>query len=329
MQLVLVTGATGFVGRSLCRRLISEGFQVRGTLLPDEGKESLLDGVQAATVEPLGPDMDWSRALEGVEAVIHLAARVHIMDDAAADPLAEFRRVNVAGTEALARQAVRAGVRRFVFVSSIKVNGEEATTPYTEDSPPNPADPYGISKHEAERALRRIESEAGLEVAVVRPTLVYGPGVRANFLKLMGVVARGLPLPLGMVANRRSLIYVENLADALALVVAHPQAAGRTYLVSDGEDLSTPELICRLAQALEAPSRLLPVPCPLLRLMGRLTGKGASVDRLLGSLAVDSSRIRAELTWRPPYTLEQGLRETAIWFTGRTKGSEREAHPVD
>jgi nucleoside-diphosphate-sugar epimerase len=267
----------------------------------------------------------WNHALAGVDTIIHLAARVHIMDDPEADPLIEFRRVNVEGTAQLAREAAKAGVKRLVFISSIKVNGEETSTPYTSDSPPHPSDPYGISKWEAEQALRKIEAESGLEVVVVRPTLVYGPGVKANFLKMMKIISSGIPLPLASIKNKRSLIHVGNLVDALVTCASHPAAAGHTYLVSDGEDASTPELIRRTAKALGVPAWLLPFPVSLMRLAGKLTGRRGAVNRLTGSLTVDSSKIRRELGWVPPFTMEEGLLETAAWFmsTKNTKGAKK------
>lgn len=311
---MLVTGATGFVGHFLCSRLLAEGWSVRGTLLTSETPASLVGGVESVVIEPLGGETPWQHALTDIDVVIHLAARVHIMDDSSADPLAEFRRVNVEGTVQLAREAAKAGVRRLVFISSIKVNGEENATPYTPDSPPNPSDPYGISKWEAEQGLRKIEAETGLEVVVIRPTLVYGPGVKANFLNMMKIITKGIPLPLASIINRRSLIYVGNLVDALAVCAMHPVAAGKTYLVSDGVDVSTPELIRRTAAALGIPARLFTVPLQLMLMAGKLTGKSNSVSRLAGSLTVDSSRIRQELEWKPPFTMEEGLLETAAWF---------------
>lgn len=315
---ILVTGATGFVGRFLCSRLLAEGWSVRGTVLASESPDTLLTGVDPVAVEPLGPDTPWSHALGGVDTVIHLAARVHIMDDPSADPLTEFRKVNKEGTEQLAREAVRAGVKRLVFISTVKVNGEESAVPYTEDSPAQPSDPYGVSKWEAEQSLRQIESDYGLEVVVVRPTLVYGPGVKANFLNMMKAVSRGLPLPLASIRNRRSLVYVGNLVDALAVCAKKTAAAGQTFLVSDGEDVSTPQLITGTARALGVSARLMPFPPTLMRLAGRVTGKNAAVDRLLGSLTVDSSKIRRELGWVPPFTMEQGLMKTALWFKQRS-----------
>lgn len=313
-QSILVTGATGFVGRFLCAQLLADGQRVRGTILESESQLSLVEGIETVTIGPLGLDTFWEEALTGIDTIIHLAARVHIMDDSAADPLVEFRKVNVDGTTRLAREAARAGVRRFVFISSIKVNGEENINPYTPTSPLSPSDPYGISKWEAEQALHKIDEECGLEIVVVRPTLVYGPGVKANFLNMMEVIYRGFPLPFASIANKRSLIYVGNLVDALVACALHPDAEGKTYLVSDGEDVSTPELIRRTARALGLPARLFPVPAFLIHLAGSITNKRASVNRLLGSLTVDSSKIRGELGWQPPFTMDEGLLETAEWF---------------
>lgn len=314
---VLVTGATGFVGCCLCTKLLADGHLVRGTLLSSELPDTLISTVEPVVIEPLGPATPWQHALAGIDVIIHLAARVHVMDDRTADPLAAFRLANVDGTAQLAREAAKAGVKRLVFVSSIKVNGEESVTPYTETDSFHPSDPYGISKMEAELALRRIEAETGLEVVVVRPPLVYGPGVKANFLRMMQMIARCIPLPLSSIANIRSLLYVENLADALAVCATHTKAAGQTYLVSDGEDISTPKLIRRVAAAMDVPARLFPVPVVAMQLTGMLTGKKTAVQRLTGSLAVDSSKIRRELCWIPPFTMEEGLKETAEWFKKR------------
>jgi len=311
---ILVTGATGFVGRFLCTRLLTEGWNVRGTVLASENPASLVNGVVSVVVEPLGSDTPWSLALSGIDTIIHLAARVHIMDDPSADPLTEFRKVNTEGTKQLAREAAKAGVKRLVFISSIKVNGEESSIPYTDVSPVQPSDPYGISKCEAELALRQIEAETGLEVVIVRPTLVYGPGVKANFLNMMKVVHRRIPLPLGSIKNKRSLVYIGNLVDALAACATHPAAAGQTFLVSDGEDVSTPELVRRTASALGVSARLFPVPSSIIHLAGKLIGKSAAVNRLSGSLTVDSTKIRRELGWTPPFTMEEGLKKTAGWF---------------
>jgi nucleoside-diphosphate-sugar epimerase len=277
------------------------------------------EALETTSIGNIGPETNWADALTGIEAVVHLAARVHVLKESARNPLAEFRLVNVAGTERLARMAALAGVRRLIYVSSIKVNGEYAhESPFTETGAPAPQDAYGLSKWEVEQVLLKIAAETGLEVVIVRPPLVYGPGVGGNFLRMMEWVNRGFPLPLGSIRNSRSLVYLGNLVDALVTCVAHPRAAGKTFLVSDGEDVSTPELIRRLARAMERRPCLAPFPPTLLRFAGLFTGKSAEVDRLLGSLRIDSSRIRQELEWVPPFSMAQGLRETAVWYSGGT-----------
>lgn len=316
-QRILVTGATGFVGRSLCEKLLFNDFDLRGTVWTAEPPTNLQAGVQAASIESIGPETDWSVALSGVETVIHLAARVHVMDEICGDPLTAYRLVNVAGTESLARQAAVQGVKRLVFLSSVKVHGEETGIPYTEQLSPAPQDPYGVSKLEAEKVLHNIGAETGLEVVIIRPPLIYGPGVKANFLNLLKIVDKGLPLPLASITNARSLLYLGNLIDAIVRCIDHPQAAGQVFLVSDGEDVSTSELIRRVATALDRPARLLPFPPSLMRLAGKLTGKSMAVDRLLGSLVIDSGKIRRELGWTPPYTMADGLAVTAKWYKNR------------
>ncbi len=268
----------------------------------------------------------WQQALAGVETIVHLAARVHVMRDAAADPLTEFRWVNVRGTLNLARQAAAAGVRRFVFLSSVKVNGEGTLTPdsslgergrvYKESDPPAPQDAYGISKHEAELGLREIAAETGMGVVIIRSPLVYGPEVKANFQALMRAVAQGIPLPLGAIHNRRSLVALDNLVDFIRICIEHPAAVNETFLVSDGEDLSTTELIRRLARAMGRPARLIPVPTTVLIAGATLLGKRKMVARLCGSLQVDISKARARLNWSPPVTVDDALRVTARHFLG-------------
>lgn len=317
---ILVTGANGFVGAALCRRLHSSGLLVRGAVrdrarLLQHGDPESKD-LEWVVLHDRSPEDETRHALQDVSAVVHLAARVHVMADRAEDPLREFRQVNTDWTERLARSAALQGVRRFVYLSSIKVNGERNARPFTEQDPPNPQDPYGISKWEAEQALARVSSQTGLECVVVRSPLVYGAGVGGNVLQLLHIIRRGIPLPLASVHNRRSLIYLGNLADALACCVKDVRAAGQTYLVSDGEDLSTPELIRRLANALGLPARLWPVPLSMLRWIGSVAGKQAMIDRLLGSLQVDSSKIRKELDWYPLYSVGQGFSETAAWYSG-------------
>jgi nucleoside-diphosphate-sugar epimerase len=277
-------------------------------------------GAETVIVRQIDGQSDWTAALQDVEVVIHLAARVHVMQDTSADPLAEFRKVNVQGTENLARQAARAGVRRLVYVSSIKVNGEgtSGSQGYSECDMPAPQDAYGISKWEAEQALHRVAQETGLEVVVVRPPLVYGPGVKGNFISLLAAVGKGIPLPLSGADNARSLVYVGNLADALIACATHPAAAGQTYLVSDGTAVSTATLVEKIAGALDRRSRSFYFPPVLMRAAAALLGRSAQIDRLFGSLRVDDEKIRRELGWVPPYTLEQGLRATAEWYRGQT-----------
>lgn len=315
---VLVTGATGFVGTALCRRLREYGFLVRMAV---HDSARLPSGVSACSddewvvLHNRSNEIETAHACQGVRVIIHLAARVHVMTDHAADPLREFRRVNTDWTEWLARIAASQGVRRFVYLSSIKVNGEQSRIPFAEQHPPNPQDPYGVSKWEAEQALGKVSAQTGLEIVVIRSPLVYGPGVGGNFLQLLNILRRGVPLPLANIPNQRSLIYRGNLVDALVCCAQDRRAAGQTYLVSDGEDLSTPDLIRRLGKALGVSVRLWPLPVLLLRFLGKILGKQAVIDRLFGSLQVNSSKIRQELDWQPPFSVDQGLTETAAWYT--------------
>jgi UDP-glucose 4-epimerase len=309
---VLVTGASGFVGTAVREALAQRGHALRLAVR----RTAVAAGAdETVPVGDIDDATDWTAALAGVDAVVHLAARVHVMHETATDALTEFRRVNTAGTERLARAAAAAGVRRFVYASSIKVNGEgTGPRPYTRDDRPAPKDPYGVSKWEAEQALARVAADTGLEVVVVRPPLVYGPGVRGNFLRLLKVARLGLPLPFGAAKNLRSLVYVKNLADLLATAVAHPAAPGKTYLASDGDDLSTAQLCTQLARALGKTPRLLPVPVALLRAAAGAAGRTAEFQRLFGSLQVDPSPATTELGWRPPFGVAQGLAETCAWF---------------
>lgn len=310
---MLVTGANGFVGQALCSGAIRRGLRIVGAT---RSACELPAGVESVIVGEIDGDTNWAEALRDVDVVIHLAARVHVVNDEAADPLAEFLRINVQGTASLARQAAAAGVKRLVYVSSIKVNGECTTKsrPFTESDEPDPQDAYAVSKWQAEQALRRIARETGLEVVIVRPPLVYGRGVKGNFAQMLKALNSGIPLPLSAVSNLRSLVYVDNLVDALIRCAAHSAAAGQTYLVSDGEDVSTPGLLRRLGTALGHPAHLFPCPAALLLLAGRLAGRSGQIRRLLASLQVDSGKIRRELGWQPPCTLEQGLAATAAAF---------------
>lgn len=310
MKHVLVTGATGFVGRVLCHRLLSNGYCVRGSIQKSIRSHLLVNDVEPVVVEPLGSMTPWNHALADIDIVIHLAARVHVMKDAATDPLAEFRRVNVEGTLNLARQAAEAGAKRFIFISSIKVNGDGTKTgmSYTADDVPAPVDPYGISKMEAEQGLRALATETGMEVVIVRPPLVYGPGVKANFQTMMCWLNKGIPLPLGAIHNKRSLVALDNLVDLIVTCIDHPAAANQTFLAGDGEDLSTTELLQRMAKALGRPARLVPVPAKLLEFGAALIGKRDIAQRLCGNLQVDISKAREVLGWSPPVSVDEGLR---------------------
>lgn len=267
-------------------------------------------------VGEIGPTTDWSTALRDVQVVVHLAARVHVMHDTNADPLAAYREVNTDGALNLASQAVAHGVRRFVYVSSIKVNGEETMPdrPFTEEDHPAPLNPYGISKLEAEQLLSDIAATTNMEVVIIRPSLVYGPQVKANFLRLLQIVNNGLPLPFASVRNKRSLIFLDNLIDFIMCCLTHPAASGETFFVSDGEDLSISELIRRIAFHMGRPARLLSVPEKLLQFGAKLTAKTAEIDRLCGSLQVDISKAKRILGWIPPISVDEGIKKTVEWF---------------
>ena len=311
--MLAVTGANGFVGRALCAEAVRRGLKVRGiTRLPCH----LLPGVENVAAGDVDGDTDWVQALAGCDVVIHLAARVHIMNDTSKNPLAEFRRVNTLGTINLAEAAIAAGVRRLVNVSSIGVNGPstKGELKFTDQDTPDPHNSYSVSKWEAEQVLHKIAANGQIEVVTVRPPLIYGPGVGGNFSRLLGAVYRGIPLPLGLTHNFRDLIFVGNLADFLIVSAFHPAAAGHTYLVSDGTPVSTHALLRGLARALGVKSRLFPVPPFLLQVVGNLTGYTAEFERLLSSLRVDSTKVSKELDWFPPFTLRQGLQATADWY---------------
>ncbi|MDP3651356.1 MAG: SDR family oxidoreductase [Rhodoferax sp.] len=309
---LLVTGSSGFVGRAVCAELIARKYDVRRVVrdrhISSGGQHSNVIGLGV-----IGSGTDWFDALDGVDVVVHLAARVHVMHDSEGDPLTAFRAVNVEGTLNLARQAAAAEVKRFVFISSVKVNGEctDSGRAFTEADVPNPQDAYGLSKHEAEKGLRQIAENTGMEVVIIRPPLVYGPGVKANFAALMHAVRRGWPLPLGAVHNQRSLVSLDNLVDFITTCITHPQAANQTYLVSDGQDLSTTALIYGIARAVGVPVRLLPMPVWVLHVGARLLGKSEEVLRLCGNLQVDISKASQLMGWVPPVTVDEGLRRAA------------------
>ena len=328
----LVTGANGFVGKTLCAELLQRGRFVRVAV---RSSNSTIKDVEVVAVGSIDDETDWTNALRDVDVVIHLAARVHVMRDRATDPLAEFLKVNLLGTANLAYQAARAGVKRLVYVSSVKVNGESTAATdilspnsspiegvgkivFSESDKPDPQDSYAISKWQAEQALFKITQETGMEIVVVRPPLVYGPGVKGNFISLLAAIDRGIPLPLAGANNARSLVYVGNLVDALIACAEHPAAAGQIYLVSDGEAVSTAKLVDKIAQALGRKSRSFYFPHALLRTVAAILGRSGQVDRLFGSLRVSDEKIGRELGWSPPYTLEQGLHVTVDWYRQQT-----------
>lgn len=320
---ILVTGADGFIGRELCWSLEKAGHGVRRALwkpttiplIPKDHSEGPMPALDVVIVGDIGSDTRWSEPMNGIEVVVHLAARVHVMKETAADPLEAFRAVNLFGTERLARCAVEMGVQRMVYISTIGVNGNSTDThPFMEENRPNPHDSYALSKWEAEQSLRRLYETKGLDVVIVRPPLVYGPTAPGNFGRLLRLIAGGFPLPLGSVRNKRSLISLYNLADFLVSCVEDQRARGQTFLISDGEDLSTAELIRRLTKALGSPDRLFPFPPPLLRVMAKAMGKAAEWERLCGSLQVDSSKARQLLGWKPPLSADEGLARVADWY---------------
>lgn len=314
---ILVTGANGFVGRALCHVLRSQGAPlVAAVRRANTADETAVGELNGAT--------DWRAALTGCAAVIHLAARVHVMNDTASDPLQAFRQVNVEATLQLARQAVEAGVKRFVFVSSVKVNGEATgDQPFSAADRPAPCDPYGQSKMEAETALLALGRETGLEVVIVRPPLVYGPGVKANFLNLVKLVRLGLPLPFGLANGYRSMVAVENLVDLLITCVTHPNAPGAVFMVSDGQDMHVGDLVRMIAKAMGKNVFLLPVPPVLLRAAARLAGKSAVADRLFGSLQVDIDATRERLQWKPVVSPQQAIGRTVDHFLNGQSSNTR------
>jgi nucleoside-diphosphate-sugar epimerase len=311
---VLITGSSGFIGRTLAAACLEDGWQVRGCLRKTARSHALPDGVEPVVVPDVGPSTDWSEALAGVEAVVHLAARVHQAGEDAAGGRGDYFRVNTAGTARLARAAADAGVRRLLFMSTVKVHGEGRSTAYCESDPEDPSDPYAESKLEAEHAVAEIARRSGLKTVILRSPLVYGPGVHANFLRLIRLVERQVPLPFGRIGNRRSLIFIGNLASALLTCLRDDRAAGRTFLAADDETVSTPRLITAIAEALGVAPRLFACPVILLRVAGRVFGKSREIRRLTDSLWIDSSRIRKELEWRPPYRQPEGVSATIAWY---------------
>ena len=310
---VLITGANSFVGQQLCAEMCQQGWHVKAAV---RTPCQFPPGIELVSVGSIDGETDWTEALKMVNVVVHLAARVHVMNDKSVSPLDSFMKINMTGTEHLAQSSAKNGVRRLVYISSIKVNGEETIGEqvFTADDIPAPTDPYAISKYEAEQALITISTATGMDVVIIRPPLVYGPGVKANFRTMMQWLVRGIPLPLGLIHNARSLVALDNLVDFIITCSKHSAAAGQVFLVSDGDDMSTPVLLKRLAKSLSVSARLIPVPVFILWMAAALIGKKDITQRLCGSLRLDIRKNRDVLGWSPPYSVDKGLDETAKAF---------------
>lgn len=314
MTSVLVTGANGFIGSFLCASLVSADCQVKAAVRTKLSNE-FGGEIKCVVIPSIDEKTDWQEALADVDVVVHLAARVHIMEETAVDVLQAFRTVNTEGTKNLAHQAAAAGVKRFIFLSTIKVLGESTELiEFTEDSPTAPADPYALSKWQAEQTLHKCAQATGMQVVIIRPPLVYGPGVKGNFLRLMQLIRRGIPLPLAGIKNQRSLVYVENLCDLIKICIDHPEAAGQVLLVADPEHFSTPELIDKLANALGYRSGLWFLPVSVLKIFGVLFGKQAELNRLCDSLRIDAGKTYQLFNWQPPFSATQAMAKTANDF---------------
>jgi len=319
MTRILVTGSDGFIGKALCQALLANGSIVNaGRRSLSKNNEKIPGGMNLVSIGDLESEKKWEKALYGVMTVVHLAGRAHVLKEIEGDPLAVYRRVNVEGAKRLALAAAKYGVRRFVYVSTIGVNGSLTTDmPFTEQSSLNPHNDYAMSKLEAEQTLLQVSVETGMELVIVRPPLVYGPSVKANFLRLLQLVESGIPLPLAQVDNRRSMVALDNLVDFLVLCTKHPCAAGHSFLVSDGNDVSTPRLIDQIARNMDRPARLFPLPLGLLRISAKAVGKTSLYDQLCGSLQVNIDKAEQILGWKPRILFDEGLSETITWYQGR------------
>lgn len=328
---VLVTGANGFVGKVVCAQLLEQGYQVKAVVRQAFTRPQWLainkaanidlsvfnnkENFQLCVIDCIDEQTVWDKHLSDVDVVIHLAARVHVMQETAADPLTQYRMTNVASTKHLAEQAQQAGVKRFIYISSIKVNGELTIDhAFTEIDIANPQDPYGLSKFEAEQVVEEVAQQGRMQYVIIRPSLVYGPGVGGNFLKLMQGVKRSLPLPLKNIANQRSMIFVSNLANLIITTVSHPHAANQVFLAADNEALSSGQIIQQIANAFAKPARLFTIPQPLLTLIAKLVGKQAYLQRLTSSLLVSNAKAKQLLAWQPPVNVNTAIVQTVNWF---------------
>ena len=312
MRRILVTGASGFIGQHLVQYLINHNFEV--TVVIRKENNFFPSNVTQFIIKDIGFDSNWAVALKNIECVIHLAGRAHVLNDKNSDPLTEFRRVNTAGTINLAHQAIKQGIKRFIFISSIGVNGNINNKPFTVNDIPNPIEPYAVSKYEAELELQKLTNDSKMKTVIIRPPLVYGSNAPGNFARLIKIINKGIPLPLGSINNKRSLVALDNLIDLITTCINHPSAKNETFLVSDDEDLSTTDLLHRMAVALGKPSRLLPIPSSLLNIGATLLGKKEVAQRLCGSLQVDIKHTKKTLDWKPPVSIDEALKKTADAF---------------
>jgi len=314
MTRVLITGANGFIGTALCKQLAAEGFLIKGAYRSAKTADSSANNIEKVIVGEIHASTDWQEALREVNIVVHLAARVHVMQETDSDPLAAFHRVNTEGTLNLAEQAARSDVKRMIFLSTIKVNGEQTQVAYSASNQANASDPYALSKWNAEQGLRTVSNKSDMEIVIIRPPLVYGPQVKGNFLRLITLINKGWPIPLASVKNKRSMVSVDNLCDLIKTCMANPKANGELFLVSDGHDLSTPELIRLIAESMKKSVKLLPFPVPLLYFIAGLIHKRQEVERLCGSLVVDIQKNREILGWQPPFSAVDSVRKTVARY---------------
>lgn len=322
MTRVLITGANGFVGSVLSEQLVTEGFIVRGAYRSKLTADSRPNIIEKTIVGDINSNTDWQKALREVDIVIHLAARVHVMQETETDPLSAFKAVNTQGTINLAEQAANSGIKRLIFLSTIKVNGEQSDKVYSVSDQINPSDPYALSKWQGEQGLQAIGKKSDMAVVIIRPSLVYGPQVKGNFLRLIKLIQKGLPIPLASVKNKRSMVSIDNLCDLIKTCIQHTKADGEVLLVSDGHDLSTPELIRLIAINLQKPARLLPFPVGWLNFLATLVHKRQVIERLCGSLQVDIEKNQEILNWQPPFTVSEGIRKTvAAYLRHQSKSS--------